>query len=158
MLEKLLRAPLPEQVVALLEKLEQDPDTSHLEKVERLMLYHKTQFTRYEMWVLKRALRKLHFTIQRAWTLEKTMSIVINEPEPENIVPSGYYINTALQNGASGLTAGAIAKAAHHHTRAEMDLEIQKMKMQQARMQMANQQGQYAPQTREYNDYTGRFL
>lgn len=155
MLEKLLRAPLPEQVVALLEKLEQDPDTSHLRRVENLLGHSKTRFTQYETWVIKHALRKLRFTLQRAWTLEKTMSIVINEPEPEGAIPSQYYTNSVLR-GAAGVTAGAIAKAAHHHTRAEMDLEIQKMKMQQARMQMANQHGQYAPHTQEYNSYGTR--
>ena len=110
MLEKLLRAPLPEQIVALLEKLEQDPDTSHLERVTILLEYRKTQFTRYETWIIKRALRKLRFTLERAWTLQKTMSIVINEPEPETILKSGLY--NPLYNSASGLTAGAIRGAA----------------------------------------------
>ena len=112
MLEKLLRAPLPEQVVALLEKLEQDPDTSHLYKVENLLDYNKTRFTRYEAWVVKRALRKLRFTLDRAWTLEKTMSIVINEPEPEQIIPSGYYTNSVLR-GAAGVTASALTQSEH---------------------------------------------
>jgi hypothetical protein len=119
MLEKLLRAPLPEQIVALLEKLEQDPDTSHLHKVEKLLDYHKTQFTRYEAWVIKRALRKLRFTLQRAWTLEKTMSIVINEPESEPVIPSQYYTNSLLR-GAAGVTAGAIQNAAQQSQHAQI--------------------------------------
>ena len=110
MLEKLLRAPLPEQIVALLEKLEQDPDTSHLQKVTSLLDSHKTHFTRYETWIIKRALRKLRFTLQRAWTLEKAMGIVINEPESEPIIKNEFY--GQIYNGASGLTAGAIRGAA----------------------------------------------
>lgn len=122
MLEKLLRAPLPEQIVALLEKLEQDPDTSHLERVKNLLCSHKTQFTRYETWIIKRALRKLRFTLERAWTLEKTMGIVINEPEPVQgpVVPSKYYDNSVLHHGASGLTAGAIRNAAQQSQHARM--------------------------------------
>lgn len=110
MLEKLLRAPLPEQIVALLEKLEQDPDTSHLYKVEKLLDYNKTRFTRYEAWVIKRSLRKLRFTLDRAWTLEKAMGIVINEPEQEPVVPSKYYFNETLHQGAAGLTASALGQ------------------------------------------------
>lgn len=111
MLEKLLRAPLPEQIVALLEKLEQDPDTSHLYKVEKLLDYNKTRFTRYEAWVIKRSLRKLRFTLNRAWTLQKTMSIVINEPEPvqEPVVPPQYYTSSLL-HGAAGVTASALGQ------------------------------------------------
>jgi hypothetical protein len=140
MLEKLLRAPLPEQIVALLEKLEQDPDTSHLYKVEKLLDYRKTQFTRYETWIIKRALRKLRFTLERAWTLEKTMSIVINEPEPvqEPVVPSQYYTSSLLQ-GAAGVTAGAIQNAAQQSQHARM-------------------MGQYAQQLGQYNSVQGGTL
>ena len=154
MLEKLLRAPLPEQVVALLEKLEQDPDTSHLYKVENLLDYNKTRFTRYEAWVVKRALRKLRFTLDRAWTLEKTMSIVINEPEPEQIIPSGYYTNSVLR-GAAGVTASAFGQTAQQYSNAKADLELQRQKLRVEQM-MANQQGQYAPHTQEYNSYGTR--
>ena len=83
MLDKLLRARLPEQIVALLEKLEQDPDTSHLEKVERLLDYHASNFTRYEEWVIKRQMRKIRNVIRREETLNNVMSIVINEPTEE---------------------------------------------------------------------------
>jgi len=107
-----LRAPLPEQIVALLEKLEQDPDTSHLYKVEKLLDYNKTRFTRYEAWVIKRSLRKLRFTLNRAWTLQKTMSIVINEPEPEGVIPSQYYTSSLL-HGAAGVTASALTQSQH---------------------------------------------
>lgn len=83
MLKKLLRAPLPEQIVALLEKLEQDPDASHLEKVEKLLDYHRTHLTRYEEWLIKREMRKVRNVIRREETLNNVMSIVINEPTEE---------------------------------------------------------------------------
>lgn len=83
MLEKLLRAPLPEQVVALLEKLEQDPDASHLKKVERLLEYHATKLTGYERWIIKRQLRKNYREIRRVETLNNVMSIVINDRSDE---------------------------------------------------------------------------
>jgi len=80
MLDKLLRAPLPEQIVALLEKLEQNPDTSHLDKVLSLMNYHQTRLTRYEEWVIRRQMRKIHNVIRRAQTLDDVMSIVVDRP------------------------------------------------------------------------------
>ena len=85
MLDKLLRAPLPEQIVTLLEKLEQNPDTSHLEKVEKLLDYHASNFTRYEEWVIKRQLRKIRNVIRREQTLNNVMSIVINDKTDEDL-------------------------------------------------------------------------
>ena len=83
MLDKLLRRPLPEQIVALLEKLEQNPDTSHLEKVEQLLDYYETQLTRYEEWVIKRQMRKIRNVIRREKTLNHVMRIVINDKTDE---------------------------------------------------------------------------
>jgi hypothetical protein len=80
MLKKLLRAPLPEQIVALLEKLEQDPDASHLVKVDNLMDNSRTEFTWYEKRVIKHELNKMRNVIRRAQTLDDVMRIVINEP------------------------------------------------------------------------------
>jgi len=83
MLDKLLRAPLPEQIVALLEKLEQNPDTSHLKKVEALLDYYETNLTRYEGWVIKRQMRKIRNVIRREQTLNSVMSIVVDRPTRE---------------------------------------------------------------------------
>lgn len=80
MLEKLLRLPLPEQIVALLEKLEQNPDTSHLRKVDQLLEYYETQLTRYEEWVIKRNMRRVRNVIRREQTLNDVMSIVVDRP------------------------------------------------------------------------------
>lgn len=80
MLEKLLRLPLPEQIVALLEKLEQNPDTSHLRKVENLLDYYETNLTRYEEWVIKRNMRRVRNVIRRDNTLNDIMSIVVDRP------------------------------------------------------------------------------
>jgi vacuolar-type H+-ATPase catalytic subunit A/Vma1 len=83
MLDKLLRARLPEQIVALLEKLEQNPDASYLEKVEKLLDYYETRLTRYEEWVIQRQLRKIRYAIRRENTLNNVMRIVINDKTDE---------------------------------------------------------------------------
>lgn len=83
MLEKLLRAPLPEQIVALLEKLEQNLDASHLEKVENLLESHATKLTGYERWVIKRQMRKNYHALRRERTLNNVMSIVVDRPTDE---------------------------------------------------------------------------
>jgi len=80
MLEKLLRLPLPEQIVALLEKLEQNPDTSHLQKVSSLLDYYETTLTKYEEWVIKRNMRRVRNVIRREQTLNDIMSIVVDRP------------------------------------------------------------------------------
>jgi hypothetical protein len=81
MLKKLLRAPLPEQIVALLEKLEQNPDASHLVRVDALMDNdNRFEFTWYEKRVIKYELNKMRNVLRRARTLEDVMRIVINEP------------------------------------------------------------------------------
>lgn len=108
MLKKLLRAPLPEQIIALLEKLEQNPDASHLDKVERLLDYHRTRLTRYETWLIKREMRKVRHVIRREETLNNVMSIVINEPtdaEQQHI----NYMKTALGQ-STGTISGALSK------------------------------------------------
>jgi hypothetical protein len=81
MLEKLLRARLPEQIVALIENLEQNPDTSHLDKVGRFLDFYSLDITRFERWVIKRALTKVRGVVRRDALLRDAMSIVINAPE-----------------------------------------------------------------------------
>jgi len=81
MLEKLLRARLPEQIVALIENLEQNPDTSHLEKIGSYLETYNRFLTKFECWMLIRAMRKVRKAVRRAELLQRAMSIVINEPE-----------------------------------------------------------------------------
>jgi len=103
MLEKLLRARLPEQFVALIEKLEQDPDTSHLQKVEWLLDSHEAVLTRYERWALQRAVRKCRNVIRREKTLNRVMSIVINEPVKEKAPDVFMYPNPGIQGAGISL-------------------------------------------------------
>jgi hypothetical protein len=112
MLEKLLRARLPEQIVALVEKLEQDPDTSHLQRVEWLLKTDSSRFTRYERWVIKRALRKSQDVVRREETLNRVMSIVINEPVKEKGPDVSMYPNPGLQGAGLSLQQhGALHQA-----------------------------------------------
>jgi hypothetical protein len=81
MLEKFLRARLPEQIVALIENLEQNPDTSHLEKVDRFLLHYQKDITQFEHWMLMRTMRKVRKLVKRDELLRSAMEIVINKPE-----------------------------------------------------------------------------
>jgi len=112
MLEKLLRARLPEQIVALVEKLEQDPDTSHLQKVEWLLDHPEAVLTRYERWALQRAVRKCRNVIRREKTLNRAMSIIINEPVKEKAPDTYMYPNPGIQGAGMSLQQhGALHQA-----------------------------------------------
>jgi hypothetical protein len=102
MLEKLLRARLPEQIIALIEKLEQDPDASHLDKVVWLMKNSEAVFTRRERWALKRAVRKCRNVLRREQTLNRVMRIVINEPTQEKIAER-YIYNQGIQGAGMSI-------------------------------------------------------
>lgn len=124
MLDKILRAPLPEQIVALLEKLEQSiDDASHLEKVEKLLDYHATKLTRYERWVIRRQMRKNYYAIRRAQTLNNVMSIVINEPTERERYEEQRAKMYASMNGTSGTLAqhAAMHQAQVAHIKAQQD-------------------------------------
>ena len=80
MLEKLLRARLPEQLVALIENVEQNPDTSHLEKLDAILDFYKHDLTKFERWMLIRTLRKVRGVVRRDKLLRDAMEVVINAP------------------------------------------------------------------------------
>ena len=80
MLEKLLRARLPEQLVALIENVEQNPDTSHLEKLDAILDFYKHDLTKFERWMLRRTLRKVRGVVRRDKLLRDAMEVVINAP------------------------------------------------------------------------------
>jgi hypothetical protein len=105
MLEKLLRARLPEQIIALIEKLEQDPDASHLERVVWLMENAEAVFTRRERWALKRAVRKCRNVLRREQTLNRVMRIVINEQDQdqEKKIAERYIYNQGIQGAGVSL-------------------------------------------------------
>lgn len=76
MLEKLLRFPLPDQLKAVAEKIDSLDETSSTGRIST-WVRDVSSLSRYERWVLKRALRKR----VRATTLCEAMAIVIT-PEP----------------------------------------------------------------------------
>ena len=89
MLEKLLRARLPEQIVALIENLEQNPDASHLHKVLEFVSLYGLDITKFERFMLGRAVRRVRKLVKRDELLRCAMAIVINVPEEK-----GYDANT----------------------------------------------------------------
>jgi hypothetical protein len=80
MLEKFLRARLPEQLVALIENVEQNPDTSHLEKLGAFVDFYKHDLSKFERWMFQRTLRKVRAVVCRDELLRKAMEVVINAP------------------------------------------------------------------------------
>ena len=77
MIDKILRAPLPDQFKALLEKLDNDPEASSLYAVRNFVNDHARSLTRYERYVFKRAFHK----INRASALDKAMGVVLGVDE-----------------------------------------------------------------------------
>jgi uncharacterized protein involved in exopolysaccharide biosynthesis len=97
MLEKLLRDRLPEQIVALIENLEQNPDTSHLDKILMFADEFERDITKFEQWMLSRTVRKVRKLVKRDELLRKAMEIVINKPEEKKTVrhdPNTFMIST----------------------------------------------------------------
>ena len=96
MLEKILRARLPEQIVALIENLEQNPDTSHLDKILMFADEFERDITKFERWMLSRTVRKVRKLVKRDELLRKAMEIVINAPEEKTVRydPNTFMIST----------------------------------------------------------------
>ncbi len=97
MLTKLLRFPIPDQIKALLEKIDSEGaalDSSSRRKIESLI--HVDNLTRYERYLLKQGLAKY----ERAKTLDKAMCIVLNQEDErdkaEQIISK---MTTAMWNG-----------------------------------------------------------
>ena len=83
MLTKLLRFPVPDQIKALLEKIDSEGaalDSSSRRKIESLI--HVDNLTRYERYLLKQGLAKY----ERAKTLDKAMCIVLNEKDERDLM------------------------------------------------------------------------
>jgi hypothetical protein len=101
MLEQFLRARLPEQLIALIENLEQNPDASHLDKIDRFLAHDEIEITKFERWMLKRVRRKVADIARRDATLQRAMEIVINAPEEKKTVrydPNTFMISTGTTN------------------------------------------------------------
>jgi hypothetical protein len=86
MLEKLLRLPLPDQLKAVVEKIESlDETSSHHDITEWV---NRTPYlTRYERWVINRAFHKR----DRAYMLNQAMEIVLGrDTHPNDILKSKF--------------------------------------------------------------------
>ena len=103
LIEKILRAPLPDQLKALLEKFDTEFDASHLRKLA--LLADERSLTWYERRMLTRAHRKALHELNRADTLDLAMSIVLNREEEPNY---GIQLQSqsGLQNAMSSTLAG----------------------------------------------------
>jgi len=104
MLEQFLRARLPEQLVALIENLEQNPDTSHLHKVLEFASLYGPDITKFECFMLGRAVRRVRKLVKRDELLRKAMEIVINKPE-EKTKTYQYDPNTFIATTGRSLLA-----------------------------------------------------
>jgi len=94
MLEKLLRLPLPDQLKAVAEKIDSLDDASSDGRISS-WVRGSSSLSKYERWVLKRALRKR----ERARTLCEAMTLVIT-PEPTH----GQYLTGQIDY----MTVGAV--------------------------------------------------
>lgn len=94
--EKILRAPLPDQLKALLEKFDTEFDASHLTKLGKLA--EELSLTWYERRMLNRAYRKARRELNRARTLDAAMSIVLNRKEENELYfdPSAFIVKSAI--------------------------------------------------------------
>ena len=94
--EKILRAPLPDQLKALLEKFDAEFDASHLTKLGKLA--DELSLTWYERRMLNRAYRKARRELNRARTLDAAMSIVLNRKEENELYfdPSAFIVKPAI--------------------------------------------------------------
>jgi hypothetical protein len=89
--EKILRAPLPDQLKALLEKFDGDFDASHLRALKNLA--DEETFTWYERHMLKRAHKMARVKLERGHALNAAMTVVLNLKEEDQ--HSGWYSNPA---------------------------------------------------------------
>jgi len=105
--EKILRAPLPDQLKALLEKFDGDFDASHLRMLRNLA--DESSLTRYERFMLKRTHHKAQMELNRAETLDAAMNIVLNRGEEKSLYVSMDY---GLPIGGAGGTGVTVSHGA----------------------------------------------
>jgi hypothetical protein len=84
MLEKLLRLPLPDQIKAVLEKIESLDETSSHHVISE-WVNGTPYLTSYERWVINRALHKR----DRAYMLNQAMEIVLGR-DPYQVLKSKF--------------------------------------------------------------------
>ena len=108
MLTKLLRFPIPDQIKALLEKIDSEGaalDSSSRRKIESLI--REDNLTRYERYLLKQGLAKY----ERAKTLDKAMCIVLNEKDERDLIDERLDKFAGITPAAvtAGLRGGTVA-------------------------------------------------
>lgn len=158
MIKELLRKPLPQEVVALLEKIDSLTDRSDSSYYRARSLVESGTFSRYERLLLRRALNEL----PRRETLHDAMDVVINTPVQEGIAPypdhrRGAYATimgsmdpevTRVRKGMWGMILDIIEDAIHAKRRAQdhrtkvMLLEQQKLEQDVREREMSIQRKQ----------------
>lgn len=88
MIKHLLRKPLPQEVVALLEKIDAIETRADSSYHRAMAIVHGGKFTRYERALLRNALGK----IMRRETLHEAMEVVINAPSQEGVTVGNPYL------------------------------------------------------------------
>jgi hypothetical protein len=108
--EKILRAPLPDQLKALLEKFDGDFDASHLRALKNLA--DEPSFTRYERLMLRRAYKEAQVKLGRDNALSSAMTVVLNLKDDDNFFDAERYMVKSTVSGAmvpvEGLYNGAL--------------------------------------------------
>lgn len=114
--EKILRAPLPDQLKALLEKFDAEFDASHLRKLGHLST--DRSFTRYERFMLKRTHHKAQMELNRVEALDAAMNIVLNRGDRTDdsmfdaqrymMMPSGKSVMVPIESLYNGALGGTI--------------------------------------------------
>jgi hypothetical protein len=131
--EKILRAPLPDQLKALLEKFDGDFDASHLRALKNLA--DEETFTWYERHMLKRAHKMARVKLERDSALNTAMSVVLNlkeEVDPHAMWysnPATNSINPYVARGGTGATISSLFQTQldQHAQILKRDIERQMM-------------------------------
>jgi hypothetical protein len=97
MIDKLLRLPLAPQLKAVLEKLDNVTETSSLDMIEQFIRTHRSSLTRYERFVLCRALRNA----TRMYMLDDAMEVVLGTGKYTPVQVKGQGITMADVTNAS---------------------------------------------------------
>ena len=118
--EKILRAPLPDQLKALLEKFDAEFDASHLRKLGHMTT--NRSFTRYERFMLKRTHHKAQMELNRVEALNAAMNIVLNRVDKSDdsmfdaerymMMPSGKSVMVPVESLYGGALGGAMQSLA----------------------------------------------
>jgi len=148
MLTKLLRWPVPDQIKALLEKIDTEGaalDSSSRRKITDLL--DEDFLTRYEKLLLKRGLRKY----KRDKALDDVMCIVLNQPDERDRASAEYkrhlaasMANTQLVNHLSahaqmiGVGSGAVPGTAQAQLVNKPPAQAQLVKKPPAHVRMMN--------------------